>query len=141
MPLFAGSKREITAYACGECGGLWLRNADMIRILSTRDPAAQELDEIAMERSVARPVGLDLFTCCECPEKLTRHVVARVTIAVCKAHGTWFDRGQLTLVMKRITAAEDDSFEAAAAEGDEMANAEIAARNTAVLIAIIGAPR
>ena len=127
VPLFAGSKRGITVFACGECGGLWVRNADMIRILQTRDPAAIDLDAIAMQHRSARPLPAP-FTCCECPDPLTRHVVARVIIAVCQSHGTWFDRGHLSALMKQITAAEDASFETAAAEGEEIANAETAAR-------------
>jgi Zn-finger nucleic acid-binding protein len=98
---------------CFSCGGVWADREATERVATVVD---RELIDIA--RSTAKgcaegsalvePKGGRACPICAAPMEAIRH--ARVTIEVCREHGTWFDRDELGR-MARNSEYERKSYE------------------------------
>jgi Zn-finger nucleic acid-binding protein len=97
---------EHECHRCTRCGGLWIPAAtltEMVRRaldfpLPPEDPAG---------RAVLAPAAFRYRPCPDCGEFMNRHNYARlsgVIVDECRAHGTWFDAGELRRVLDFIRA-------------------------------------
>jgi len=93
--------RETRLDGCGSCGGIWVDNDGSRRIVQSLDTAVANLALRASEHATARPdtsrAGLPCPSCAQ-PLRRVRISRAEVDVDICDAHGTWFDRDELTSV-------------------------------------------
>jgi Zn-finger nucleic acid-binding protein len=106
VPLFEGTRGIFTLQGCGQCGGIWLDNDASRRIVQRYEPSAAHLADLAAKN--ASTIGVP-DTSAKCPvcSELLRRVSApptRIQLDVCTAHGTWFDRRELQMVMQALHA-------------------------------------
>ena len=102
--LFGATKGGFTLSACGGCGGVWLGNEAAQRLVRAGSLEAVDLAEVAARHAKVFAVPVGSGACPVCREALSRVVVppTQVEIDVCAAHGTWFDRRELTEVVKIV---------------------------------------
>lgn len=82
---------------------MWLDNASAHRVLATRDPATVDLAARADARARARAAArLATARCPVCAQPLSTTIEPRsgVELDLCAAHGTFFDRYELGLVVR-----------------------------------------
>ena len=90
---------------CARCGGVWADVATSTDIVEKLDAELAKLADVAAELAAKR-VGEPLpekgrVRCCpDCGTSLDRVHQASTNLDVCTAHGTWFDRGELSRVIK-----------------------------------------
>jgi Zn-finger nucleic acid-binding protein len=102
--LFAGQVGHLDALGCGGCGGLWLDNAGSTAILHQYDFDAERLAQLvdgnAAKREVRSPFEAAKGPCpvCAGPLQVTDHQGVRLDF--CAAHGTFFDRGELSRIVQ-----------------------------------------
>jgi len=96
-----------TVRECSDCLGLWLDVASFEKICADREEQAAVLGTAST--SPARPVSptasVNYVPCPECSQLMNRVNFARcsgVIIDVCKGHGTWFDRDELSRIVEFI---------------------------------------
>jgi len=100
---------------CEQCYGIWLDQEALTRLLEDRESEvsaglhAQGLHtrERAAVDPGAQSGGRMYVKCPECDAVMNRRVFARgakVIVDQCKAHGTWFDAGELPLVMEFVAS-------------------------------------
>ena len=91
---------------CEKCGGLWLDHAVFEKIQESeeiRAPAMLSLASLPKPESEAPPHGY--IPCPDCEKLMTPKNFARrsgIIIDHCKAHGTWFDAGELPAIVDYI---------------------------------------
>jgi Zn-finger nucleic acid-binding protein len=103
VPLFDGRARTGGALlGCGRCGGVWL---DVAASCAVVEGAAEELSSLAdvaarhaTERVDTAGAGLH---CPACAQPLARVALPGTTVELdaCPSHGTWFDSGELRIVI------------------------------------------
>jgi Zn-finger nucleic acid-binding protein len=134
--LFQGTVGRIHAFGCGACGGVWLDNTTSTTILRRFDDDASTLaamvDGTAKSKEPVSPFARAAFGCpvCNAPLEATRH--ADWTLDFCAAHGTFFDRGELALVLRHTSL----TTRPAVAVGAPVAAASLPQIRTEVLHAI-----
>jgi Zn-finger nucleic acid-binding protein len=94
-----------TLLFCEVCGGIWTDNATSTIIVQKLDEQLIELSNAAADLSAQRvgePLAPDVpgRRCPDCEGVLERVHRASTNIDVCTMHGTWFDRGELSRVVK-----------------------------------------
>src|SRR5215212_9366273 len=99
----AAAPQRPALLGCGACGGVWADNATSKEIVEKLDGQLVELADTAAElaaKRVGAPLPSDARTrhCPECHGVLDRVRHASTNLDVCTAHGTWFDRGELSRV-------------------------------------------
>jgi Zn-finger nucleic acid-binding protein len=116
----------IVLSGCRGCGGLWLDNAAVERLMKVRDED--------LERQAARMVGIfaglpadvrhAAIACPLCASPLRRVEVPDTihSVDVCDAHGTWFDHGELPMFIsvfatRRAGELSDEDLRAAGVPG------------------------
>lgn len=91
---------------CGRCGGLWLDHAVFEKFQESEElsaPAMLSLAQLPKPTSEAPPHGY--IPCPDCEKLMTPKNFARrsgIIIDSCKAHGTWFDAGELPAIVDFI---------------------------------------
>lgn len=110
----AGGERaeglEITAmlHECLGCGGIFLDNKSLEAIVAKQGHAPHQAAGVAHVAPAASRHALDPVHYVKCP--LCRAIMNRVNfgkrsgviVDVCKAHGTWFDAGELTRAIEFV---------------------------------------
>jgi Zn-finger nucleic acid-binding protein len=99
-----------TVRECGECFGLWLDVASFEKICADREQQAAVLGMASP--APHRQVGvtgdkISYAPCPECSQLMNRVNFARcsgVVVDICKGHGTWFDRDELSRIVEFIRA-------------------------------------
>ena len=94
---------------CADCMGLWLDVSAFERICADREEQAAVLGAASPEpeRAMATSTKISYAPCPECSQLMNRVNFARcsgVIIDICKGHGTWFDREELTRIVEFIRA-------------------------------------
>ena len=98
-----------TVRECERCLGLWVDVASFEKICSDREEQAAVLGTASpAPASVAREIGkVSYAPCPECKQLMNRVNFARcsgVIVDICKGHGTWFDREELSQIVEFIRA-------------------------------------
>lgn len=108
-PLSASTVGEVRIRPCGACGGIWIDRETLNRLLSERaDGAAPLLAAIpaAAAGGVVDAGGeVRYVPCPDCRKLMTRRQFSRsakVVLDVCRDHGTWFDRDELSRIVAFI---------------------------------------
>lgn len=93
---------------CGRCEGLWLDVASFTRICAEREQQSAVLGGAAPaptnSASDARS-RISYVPCPECSQLMNRINFGRcsgVIVDVCRGHGTWFDRDELSRIVEFI---------------------------------------
>lgn len=92
---------------CGRCFGLWLTASVFEKICADREQQAAVLGaaSIASGGATTTPTRVTYIPCPECSELMNRANFARcsgVIIDLCKQHGVWFDRDELSQIIQFI---------------------------------------
>ena len=92
---------------CEQCMGLWLNVASFEKLCSDREQQSIVLG--AASRAPTHAVGetskVKYVPCPECRQLMNRINFARcsgVIVDICKGHGTWFDRDELSRIVEFI---------------------------------------
>lgn len=104
LPLYPGEAAGVTMSACGHCGGLWLDNRSAQRVQQALPDEALALADRASRFGSGQVDTSHLLACPCCQKALARVNVkaAGVDIDVCSAHGTWFDRHELSAIARAL---------------------------------------
>lgn len=98
-PLVTVRAREIELHGCGSCGGIWLNNADAVKMRRAPDAAYAELARkcAAGARFPGPRFRRPECAVCAGPLELVRTPAA--SLDLCRKHGTWFDAHELAHVI------------------------------------------
>jgi Zn-finger nucleic acid-binding protein len=97
-----------TVRECDECLGLWLDVSSFEKICADREEQAAILGTAspAPQRLVPKiSTKITYAPCPECAQLMNRINFARcsgVIVDICKGHGTWFDRDELSRIVEFI---------------------------------------
>jgi Zn-finger nucleic acid-binding protein len=96
-----------TMQECSRCLGLWLDVASFEKICSDREQQAAVLGGAspAPTNVVSETSKVNYVACPECSQLMNRINFARcsgVIVDICKGHGTWFDRDELSRIVEFI---------------------------------------
>jgi len=94
---------------CDECLGLWLNVAAFEKICADREQQSAVLGTAspASAGTVRETSKVNYVPCPQCSQLMNRINFARcsgVIVDVCKGHGTWFDRDELSRIVEFIRA-------------------------------------
>ena len=93
---------------CANCSGLWLDVPSFEKICADREQQAAVLGAASQApQNVFRIGKVNYVPCPECSQLMNRINFARcsgVIIDVCKKHGIWFDRDELSSIVEFIRA-------------------------------------
>ncbi len=95
---------ELSVDECDRCGGLFLSPAMLDRLVAARD-GRSGLRLALPKRAVAREARVQYIRCPVCAKVMNRQAFGRVSgivLDVCKAHGLWFDAGELAEVIRFV---------------------------------------
>ncbi len=103
-PITLGAER---LRECETCGGLWLDVAAFEKICASREEQSAVLGGAsrAPDRSATSEAKIRYVPCPQCSQLMNRINFARcsgVVVDVCKGHGTWFDRDELSSIIQFI---------------------------------------
>jgi Zn-finger nucleic acid-binding protein len=92
---------------CDQCFGLWLDVPSFERICADREEQAAVLGMAspAPQHSVTPDIRISYAPCPECTQLMNRVNFARcsgVVVDICKGHGTWFDKDELSRIVEFI---------------------------------------
>jgi len=92
---------------CETCGGLWLEVAAFAKICASREEQSAVLGGAspAPAHQVSGEDKIQYVPCPQCSQLMNRINFARcsgVIVDVCKGHGTWFDRDELSQIIQFI---------------------------------------
>ena len=92
---------------CEQCLGLWLNVASFEKICAEREQQAAVLGAAspAPAHSVRETSKVNYVPCPQCSQLMNRINFARcsgVIVDICKGHGTWFDREELSRIVEFI---------------------------------------
>jgi len=92
---------------CERCFGLWLDVASFEKICANREQQSAVLGfaSQAPGTGVHEPSKVNYVPCPECSQLMNRMNFARcsgVVVDICKQHGTWFDRDELSRIVEFI---------------------------------------
>jgi Zn-finger nucleic acid-binding protein len=122
--LFESPERAGT-FGCATCGGIWADNDTSQLVAAVMDPELVDLADRAatfVARNSGGPLPHDKpRSCPECGGALVRVNTASTNLDVCTAHGTWFDRGELQRVSRKLDADRDRQIPYAAKPGQWVA--------------------
>jgi Zn-finger nucleic acid-binding protein len=96
-----------TMQECVRCSGLWLDVTSFERICADREQQSAVLGtaSLAPTKSVHETSHVNYVPCPECSQLMNRINFARcsgVIVDICKGHGTWFDRDELSRIVEFI---------------------------------------
>lgn len=92
---------------CERCFGLWLSAATFEKLCADREQQSIVLGSASQAPSSGSPAAgkVSYVPCPECSQLMNRINFARcsgVVVDVCKGHGTWFDRDELSRIVQFI---------------------------------------
>jgi Zn-finger nucleic acid-binding protein len=92
---------------CERCAGLWVEVAALERICADREKQSAVLGAAApvSGQSTAEPNRVTYAPCPQCSQLMNRINFARcsgVIVDICRGHGTWFDRDELSAIIQFI---------------------------------------
>jgi Zn-finger nucleic acid-binding protein len=93
---------------CETCGGLWLEVAAFGKICASREEQSAVLGGAAPapeHQTAGHETRIRYVPCPQCRQLMNRINFARcsgVIVDVCKGHGTWFDRDELSEIIRFI---------------------------------------
>ena len=92
---------------CGQCAGLWIEVAAFEKICADREQQAAVLGGAspAPDHRLHAEQKIQYAPCPQCGQMMNRINFARcsgVIVDVCKGHGTWFDRDELSAIVQFI---------------------------------------
>ena len=109
-PLFEGRASDVVLLGCGECAGIWLDNTSARLALKTLDRRINELAARATAHALKSPARNIIVKCPACQKAMertrTKAGVVEVDLDICAEHGTWFDRGELGLVLDGLRVVQ-----------------------------------
>lgn len=130
------SRRTLMDYVgvddCPRCGGSFL-TARALDAVCTDLALYQIVRDTYPAAPIVTPVGPMYVRCPECDDVMNRRLFAdgaRVVLDVCRAHGTWLDRGELRAVVDFVEAGgyEEQQKRETARRFDEARAADAAVR-------------
>ncbi|MGH9928358.1 MAG: zf-TFIIB domain-containing protein [Pyrinomonadaceae bacterium] len=94
-------------FECEQCLGLWLDVASFAKICADREQQSAVLGSasLAPAHAVRKTSKVNYVPCPECAQLMNRINFARcsgVIVDICKGHGTWFDRDELSCIVEFI---------------------------------------
>lgn len=124
-------RESLTVSPCFSCGGIWLSTSATETLSATLDGVTERTAQEASaraERAMPLKHGGPELRCPECPQVMSRFVIAEVEVDHCPAHGTWFDHGE----HERVTAhfREHPVVEVEAEEDPDSSGLELAREPT-----------
>lgn len=92
---------------CETCGGLWVEVAEFEKICASREEQAAVLGgaSSAPDNHLRGEHAVRYVPCPQCAQLMNRINFARcsgVIVDICKGHGTWFDRDELSEIIQFI---------------------------------------
>lgn len=93
---------------CAQCEGLWVDVSSFEKICADREQQAAGLGSAAAAPAPAVSATLSKITyvpCPECSQLMNRVNFAKcsgVIVDICKGHGTWFDRDELSQIVEFV---------------------------------------
>ena len=99
---------SLPVHGCRGCGGMWLGPDAAMHVLQGRGGALEngivQSDERASLHPTGKPAVPDgaVRRCPSCDLEMAPLTIRDVRVDSCPAHGTWFDRLEVTRVTKRI---------------------------------------
>ena len=92
---------------CGRCAGLWVEVAAFENICADREQQAAVLGGAspAPSHELRSEPRIQYAPCAQCGQLMNRINFAKcsgVVVDVCKGHGTWFDRNELSAIVRFI---------------------------------------
>ena len=93
---------------CESCGGLWVEVAAFEKICASREEQSVVLGGASPapgHQGSGNEIQIRYVPCPQCRELMNRINFARcsgVIVDVCKGHGTWFDRDELSAIVQFI---------------------------------------
>ena len=95
-----------TVLECEKCLGLWLDAGSFEKICADREQQSAVLGAASHATSAAHETSkVNYVPCPECAQLMNRINFARcsgVIVDICKQHGTWFDRDELSRIVEFI---------------------------------------
>jgi Zn-finger nucleic acid-binding protein len=92
---------------CERCVGLWVNVSSFEKICADREQQSAVLGAAAHATSAAHEISkVKYVPCPECEQLMNRLNFARcsgVIVDICKKHGTWFDRDELSRIVEFIS--------------------------------------
>ena len=92
---------------CERCVGLWVNVSSFEKICADREQQSAVLGAAAHATSAAHEISkVNYVPCPECSQLMNRLNFARcsgVIVDICKKHGTWFDRDELSRIVEFIS--------------------------------------
>lgn len=106
-----------TVQECDRCHGLWLDVASFESICADREQQAAVIGSasVAPVKTAPGSAPVKYVPCPKCSQLMNRINFARcsgVIVDVCKGHGTWFDRDELSRIIEFIRAGGLESARA-----------------------------
>lgn len=94
-------------FECEKCFGLWLDVASFEKVCADREQQSAVLGMATHAAATAtEPAKVNYVPCPECAQLMNRMNFARcsgVIVDICKQHGTWFDRDELSRIVEFIS--------------------------------------
>jgi Zn-finger nucleic acid-binding protein len=92
---------------CAQCEGLWVDVASFEKICADREQQSAMLGTASLTpaHAVGTPSKVSYVPCPQCAQLMNRVNFAKcsgVIIDVCKGHGTWFDRDELSRIVEFV---------------------------------------
>ena len=88
--------------ACAACGGAFVDHGDLTARIDAARPGGPQPDAPRHARGAPREREVHYARCPTCAQPMTRMnfgTRSGIILDVCRAHGTWFDRGELDAVL------------------------------------------
>ena len=95
-----------TVLECEQCLGLWLDVPSFEKICADREQQSAVLGAASHASAAHETSKVNYVPCPECSQLMNRINFARcsgVIVDVCKGHGTWFDRDELSRIVEFIS--------------------------------------
>ena len=104
------TKASLPVHGCAACGGLWLGPDAAIHVLQGRGGALEsevvDADRRGSLTPTSEPILPDAVVrrCPSCDLEMAPLTVGAIRVDSCPAHGTWFDRLEVTRVTNELLA-------------------------------------
>jgi len=103
--LFFGDADGVAMLGCGICGGIWLDNEAAHKVTSHYSDRVVDLAARAAQNAQTKPDVRKAAKCAQCRCEMQRRTFGSVSVDVCNDHGTWFDAGELSILVAPMRPA------------------------------------
>jgi len=90
---------------CAKCLGLWLDTQSFEKLCADKEQQSAVLGNVSLADRSIQQTKVNYVPCPECSQLMNRANFARcsgVIIDLCKQHGIWFDRNELSRIVEFI---------------------------------------